>query len=372
MKFTVSSTQLLKELQRAGGAIQSKPVIPILEGFLFSLKGNALTITASDLETSITTQLEVQGEGEGRVAIPARILMDTLKALPEQPVTFEIDTEGHYMVKLTSAYGQYKQAGAPGDDFPATPEVNSDDELVLPGSIVQRAVSKTLFAAADDELRPAMSGVLFQLDFDKFRAVATDAHKLVRYTYQEIGDNKVSTQFIVPRKSLHLLKNILGEEEVTIAIDGKFAYFTSGAARLSCRLIDAQYPDYNAVIPVDNPNHLRVNRLDLLSSMKRIAIYANQTTNQVMFDITSNELTITAQDLDFANEAEERLGCDYEGEPLQIAFNAKFLIDMLAALDSEMVKFSLFSPTRAGLIEPVEQEDSEDILMLLMPVMLTV
>ncbi len=372
MKFTVSSTQLLKELQRAGGAIQSKPVLPVLEGFLFELKGNELVITASDLETAITTRMEVQGQGEGSVSIPARILTETLKALPEQPITFDIDTEGHYMVQLTSAYGQYKLAGVPGGDFPATPEPESEGEVVLPGPIVQRAVVKTLFAATDDELRPAMSGVLFQIDFDKFRTVATDAHKLVRYTYMEIGDNKVASQFIVPRKSLNLLKNILGEEEVRLTFDGKFAFFSTGSTRLSCRLIDAQYPDYNAVIPVDNPNHLTVNRSDLLNSMKRIAIYANQTTNQVMFTIGTDQLTIKAQDLDFANEAEEQLHCTYEGSPLQIAFNAKFLIEILSALDSEEVQFALFSPTRAGLITPTEQAEGEDILMLLMPVMLTV
>lgn len=372
MKFTVSSTQLLKQLQMAGGAIQSKPVMPILDGFLFELRGQTLTITASDLETAITTQIEVQGDGAGKVAIPARILIDTLKALPEQPITFDIDTEGHYMVQLTSAYGKYKLAGSPGEDFPETPEQTSEDEVKLPGPVVQRAVSKTLFAAADDELRPAMSGVLFQLDFDKFRAVATDAHKLVRYTYMDIGENKVSSQFIVPRKSLNLLKNVLGEEEVSISFDSKFAFFASGTTRLSCRLIDAQYPDYNAVIPVDNPNHLVVDRMDLLNSLKRIAIYANQTTNQVMFDIAADGLTITAQDLDFSNEAEEQLRCTYEGDPLQIAFNAKFLIEMLSALDAAEVKFSLFSATRAGLIMPTEQAEGEDILMLLMPVMLPV
>ncbi|HHJ49360.1 MAG TPA: DNA polymerase III subunit beta [Phaeodactylibacter sp.] len=371
MKFTVSSSQLLKQLQMAGGAIQSRPVIPILEGFLFKVAGNELVITASDLETSITTRLEVQAEGEGSVAIPARILTDTLKQLPEQPITFDIDEET-YMVQLTSAYGKYKLAGAPGDDFPATPQPETEDEVRLPGAVVQQAVSKTIFAAADDELRPAMSGVFFQIDFDKFRTVATDAHKLVRYTYLAMGDNKVASQFIVPRKSLNLLKGILGEEEVAVAFDSKFVFFTSGDSRLSCRLIDAQYPDYNAVIPVDNPNHLTVSRQDLLSSMKRISIYANQTTNQVMFEINSSTLTITAQDLDFANEATEQLHCSYEGDTLAIAFNAKFLIEMLSALDSENVEFSLFSPTRAALIKPTEQAEDEDILMLLMPVMLTV
>jgi DNA polymerase-3 subunit beta len=370
MKFSVSSSELLKQLQIAGGAIGSNPVLPILEDFLFSIENNTLTITATDLETSITTQLDVQSDANGVVAVPARILLDTLKALPQQPITFSVDDENQG-IQITSSYGKYRLAGEEGEDFPKIPEPDAVDTIGVPAQKLSKGINKTLFATSNDELRPAMTGVYFQVDFNKLTFVATDAHKLVKYTFNGIT-SEVSTSFIVPKKALNLLKSALpADEEVQLSFNKTNAFFSFGNTKLTCRLIDARYPDYNAVIPVDNPNLLTAVRSDFQNSMKRIAIYANKTTNQVILNIATDSLTISAQDLDFSNEATEQLSCTYDGEPLTIGFNAKFLIEMLSVLEAGEVKMELSTPTRAGILLPAEGEEGEEILMLVMPVMLS-
>lgn len=369
MKFSLSSTELLKHLQIAQGAIGSNNVLPILEDFLFTIKDKKLTIAASDLETSITTAVEVLADAELSVAIPAKILLDTLKALPQQPVTFTVNEE-NLGIEITSSYGKYKLAGEKADDFPSLPIPDSVDEVKINSKYLLEAINKTAFAASTDELRPAMTGVYFELDKSIMRCVATDAHKLVRYTTPHM-QGEVSTSFIVPRKALNLLKNALpGDDAVHIAFNKANAFFNFGHVKMVCRLIDARYPDYNAVIPVDNPNTLSVNRGDFLNSMKRIAIFANKTTNQVILDVSDKSLTVSAQDLDFQNEATEQLNCSFNGEPLRIAFNAKFLAEMLGVLDTEEVKLDMSTPSRAGILSPMEESADHDILMLVMPVML--
>ena len=370
MKFSVSSSELLKQLTIAGGAIGSNPVLPILEDFLFTIAENKLTIAATDLETSISTQIDVMSDANGTVAVPARILLDTLKALPEQPITFSIDDE-NFGIQITSAYGKYKLAGENGDDFPKIPEADGVDSIEVPAPVLSNAISKTLFATSNDELRPAMTGVYFQVDFDKLTFVATDAHKLVKYTFSEVT-SEVSTSFIVPKKALNLLKSALPTGgNVKFAFNKANAFFSFDNTNLVCRLIDARYPDYNAVIPVDNPNLLTLPRKDFQNSLKRIAIYANKTTNQVILNIKNESMTVSAQDLDFSNEAQENLDCNYEGEPITIGFNAKFLGEMLGVLESDEIKLELSAPTRAGILLPSEDVDGESILMLVMPVMLS-
>lgn len=370
MKFSVSSSELLKQLQLAAGSIGSNPVLPILEDFLFTIEGNTLRIAATDLETSITTGIEVNAEGNGSVAVPAKILLDTLKALPSHPITFAIDDE-NFGIEITSSYGKYRLAGENGQDFPAIPEPDSVDEVTLPANVLNQSISKTLFATSSDELRPAMTGVYFQVDFSKLIMVATDAHKLVKFSYNELS-SEVSTSFIIPKKALNLLKNALpGGDDVKMSFNKANAFFHFSDTQLVCRLIDARYPDYNAVIPVDNPNMLTISRADFQNSLKRIAIYANKTTNQVILNINAGSLTVSAQDLDFSNEATEQLSCTYEGEPLTIGFNAKFLVEMLGVLEADEVQMELSSPTRAGILLPKEDNDNEDILMLVMPVMLS-
>lgn len=370
MKFSVSSSELLKRLQIAGGAIGSNPVLPILEDFLFTISNNRLRIAATDLETSITTEIEVMADADGTIAVPAKILLETLKALPQQPITFNVNLE-HFGIEITSAYGKYKLAGEDGQDFPNLPQPDSVDSLKIPGAALEHGISKTIFAASNDELRPAMTGVYFQVDFDKLVLVATDAHKLVKYTFKEVS-GEASTSFIVPKKALNLLKGALPEhEDVTLSFNSANAFFSFGDTELICRLIDARYPDYNAVIPVDNPNLLSLNRADFQNSLKRIAIYANKTTNQVILNIQENSLTVSAQDLDFSNEATEQLACTYDGDSLTIGFNAKFLVEMLGVLEADEVKMELSTPTRAGILLPSEPMEGEEILMLVMPVMLS-
>lgn len=370
MKFSVSSSELLKQLQVAGGAIGSNPVLPILEDFLFSIAHNKLTITASDLETTIITEMDVVSDADGSVAVPAKILLETLKALPQQPVTFSVNPDNHG-IEITSAYGKYRLAGENGDDFPQVPEPDGVDSATLPAAGLLDGIAKTIFATSNDELRPAMTGVYFQVDFNKLTMVATDAHKLVKFTFTDVASD-VSTAFIVPKKALNLLKTAFaGQDKVTLAFNKANAFFTVGNTRLICRLIDARYPDYNAVIPVGNPNVLTVPRNDFQNSLKRIAIYANKTTNQVILNINEGSLTISAQDLDFSNEATEQMTCSYEGDPLVIGFNAKFLIEMLGVLESDEVKMELAGPSRAGILLPTEEKPGEQILMLVMPVMLS-
>lgn len=370
MKFSVSSSDLLKQLQIVSGAIGSNPVLPILEDFLFTIKNNVLNIAATDLETSITTEIDVMSDSDGLVAIPAKILLDTLKALPQQPITFSIN-EDSYGIEITSAYGKYKLAGENGADFPSIPSADDEAMIAIPAAMLSQGINKTIFATSNDELRPAMTGVYFQIDENKLTFVATDAHKLVRYAFTDIKSD-TATNFIVPKKALNLLKNALPQnDEVKISYNKANAFFSFGNVNMVCRLIDARYPDYNAVIPIDNPNKFVVNRSDFQNSLKRIAIYANKTTNQVILNINDKSLTVSAQDLDFSNEATEQLTCSFNGEPLTIGFNAKFLVEMLNVMEGDEIRMELSTPTRAGIIKPTEEVDGEDILMLVMPVMLS-
>ena len=372
MKFSVSSSELLSHLQIANGAIGSNPVLPITEDFLFAIKDKTLTISATDLKTSIITKLEVNADGDGSVAVPAKILLDTLKELPQQPVTFTLNEKTN-AIQITSAYGKYKLSGEDAKDFPAISEPEDTDSITISSTTLLNAINKTIFATSNDELRPAMTGVYFQINFDKLIFVSTDAHKLVKYT-STITDSKeqVSTSFIVPKKALNLLKNALSNgQDVKLAFNKSNAFISFDDVYLVCQLIDARYPDYNAVIPVDNPNTLTIERKDFQNSLKRIAIYANKTTNQVVLSVKDGNLTISAQDLDFSNEASEQIPCSYTGDSLTIGFNAKFLIEMLNVLESDEVKMELSGPTKAGILLPSDVVEDEEILMLVMPVMLS-
>lgn len=371
MKFSVSSSELLSKLQIVGGVIPTNPVLPILEDFLFTIEDKQLTIAATDLETSIITKLEVvAADADGVIAIPAKILQETLKALPAQPITFQISEETN-SIQITSSQGKYRLAGESGQDFPRLPEADTVDSVSIESATLSQIISKTLFATSNDDLRPAMNGIFLQLDFQKLISVATDAHKLVKYTLSNL-ESDVSASFIVPKKAMNLLRSALPNGgNIKISFNTSNAFFDFGETHLVCRLVDARYPDYNAVIPVDNPNTLTVNRSDFQSCLKRIAIYANKTTNQVVLNISEDSLTVSAQDLDFSNEATEQLSCTFEGEPLTIGFNAKFLIEMLTVLESDEVKMELSGPSRAGILLPADSVENEEILMLVMPVMLS-
>lgn len=370
MRFIVSTSVLLKQLQAISGASSSSTVLPILENFLFEIKDNMLTISATDLQTSMVTSLPIEAKEEGRVAMPSKILIDTLKTLPDQPVAFSVDTKT-LAIEISAGDGKYKLSGENADDFPKIPVVENVSTVKLASSILSEAINKTIFAVSNDELRPAMSGVLVQLNDQNITFVSTDAHRLVRYRRTDVGAEK-PTSIILPKKALALLKSSLPSDDTTVSIEynNTNAFFQFGSINLICRLVDERYPDYEAVIPQVNPNKLTVDRSLFLNILRRVVIFANKTTHQVRLKINGSELHISAEDLDFSNEAHERLSCQFEGDDMEIGFNAKFLVEMLNNLNCEEVVLEMSSPNRAGLLVPAVKADNEEILMLVMPVML--
>src|SRR5688572_26441275 len=369
MKFIVSSSSLLKQLQHISGVINANTVLPILEDFLFEVEKNKLTVVATDLETVMRVQLEIEAKETGKVCIPARILLDSLKNIADQPLTFNIDK--NFGIEITSDNGKYKVMGENPDNFPKEPAADDTTSFTMPASALITAISKTLFATSNDDLRPAMTGVFFELDKKSLQFVATDAHRLVRYKRKDILAPK-SDSFIVPRKPLNLLKSAIpaNDDELTISYNSNHLFVKHGTTQMSCRLIDARFPDYKVVIPADNPYRLTVNKSDFQSALRRVSVFSNKSTNQVALNISGSQLQLAAQDVDFSFEGNERMNCQYDGEDLQIAFNAKFLIEMLSAADSPDVNLELSTPTKAGLIKPSEQEEEEELLMLVMPLML--
>jgi DNA polymerase-3 subunit beta len=370
MKFIVSSSQLLKQLQVLGGVINSNNTLPILDNFLFELSENQLKISASDLETTMSSVVDVESDNAGSIAVSARLLLDTLKTFPDQPLTFK--TEGDHTIEISSDQGKYDMAYFGGDEFPKAVSLPNPSITVLPAHILGTAISKTIFAAGNDDLRPVMSGVFFQFSSQSLTFVATDAHKLVKYSRTDVTANQTA-EFIMPKKPLNLLKGILGgsESEVTIEYNDANAKFTFDNVVLVCRLIDGKYPNYEAVIPKENPNKLTVDRASFLNSVRRVSIFSSKTTHQIRLKMAGTELNISAEDLDFANKADERLSCDYQGDDMQIGFNSRFLSEMLNNLSSSEVLIEMSLPNRAGILTPIDGTDEgEHVTMLVMPVML--
>ena len=370
MKFIVSSGLLLKRLQIISGVINNNNALPILDNFLFELSSGQLVISASDLETTMTTEVDVETESDGNVAIPARILLDTHKTFPEQPLTYIVSDDKTHL-ELSSEQGKYSISCIDGDEFPRLPDLEEASEVTIPADALVMAVNKTLFAAGNDELRPVMSGVFFQFTSNDLTFVSTDAHKLVRYRRTDLQADQTA-EFIMPKKPLNLLKtSLIHADEVKVMYTETNARFEYGGVTLVCRLIDGTYPNYEAVIPRENPNKLLIDRQSLLASVRRVSIFSNKTTHQIRLKIAGNELQISAEDLDFANKAHERLACDFSGDDMEIGFNSRFLVEMLSNIESENIRLEMSAPNRAGLIIPADGlEDGEDLLMLVMPVML--
>lgn len=370
MKFIVSSSALLRQLSALSGVLSTSNALPILDNFLFQINKGELKISASDLETTMTASLPVESKDAGTIAVPARLLLDTLKTFPEQPLTFTIDKK-KFAIEISSDYGKYKLTGHDGEDFPKVAEIESPSSFDMDAGTLGKAITKTLFAVGNDELRPVMCGVFVQLESNGITFVATDAHKLVRYKRSDAKSKKASS-YIIPKKPLTLLKNILaGDGKVKVEYSNTNVSFEFGNTLLVSRLIDGKYPNYDAVIPKENPNKMIVDREAFLNSIRRVSIFANKTTHQVRLKVKGSELNVSAEDLDFSNEASERLTCSYKGEDMEIGFNSKFLAEMLSNIDCEEVQFEMSSPNRAGVMVPVKNGDKEeDILMLVMPVML--
>lgn len=374
MKFVVSSSELLGHLQAISRVISSKNTLPILDNFLFNLSGNDLEITASDLESTLITRMTLENtDGEGIVAIPARILLDTLKEFSEQPLTFDINPDTLAVV-ISSANGKFNVVGQNGIDFPVLPAIKKERKFSfqINADILLAGIARTIFATADDELRPVMGGIFVEASPEKITFVASDAHKLVRY---QRADAKAETDcsFILPKKPASLLKNILPKEEgpVSVEFDDKNAFFVLNDYKVICRLVEGNYPNYNSVIPKHNPRKMIIDRVEFYNTLRRVSVFSNQASNLVKLHIKGNQLVVSAQDIDFSISAYERINCQYEGEEIEIGFKSVFLLEILANIGSQEVIIEMADPTRAGLILPAENEnESEDLLMLLMPMMI--
>lgn len=373
MKFIVSSSTLLRQLNALNGVIVSNPIVPILENFLFEIKDNVLSVTASDLQTSITADLKIDSDEDASIAIPAKILSETLRNLPEQPVTFKVDMET-YAIEIISDNGHYKLAGENAADFPRVPEAKNVETVEITSELISTAIAYTLYAVSTDEMKPAMNGVYVNLEGTTATFVATDSHRLVRYRRLDVATSATSAaSMILPKKALTLLKNTLPSDDtaLNLSFNKSNAFISFGNVKMVCRLIDERFPDYEAVIPLNNSNTLNMERLELLSSLKRISIYANKSTNQIRLKLGDKDtLHIFAEDIDFSNEADEMLMGAYEGDEIEIGFNARFLMDALGNVNSKRINFKFSEPNRAGLMMPAENDSNEDLLLLIMPVML--
>lgn len=372
MKFIISSSTLLKALQTVNGVILANNTLPILDNFLFELSEGQLKITASDLETTMmVTAAPDMAEEFGSIAVPAKILIETLKTFSNIPISFSShpDTFG---IVIATEEGNFKIAGQDADEFPKQPDMPNTTSITLNSGFLASAIHYTILATGNDELRPVMSGVYCELNEEGVTFVATDAHKLVRYRRTDVHTG-VDASFILPKKPLHQLRNALADldEPVTIEYNEKNAFFAFHNINLYCRLIDGKYPNYEVVIPKDNPNKLIVDRLQLVNSLRRVGIFANQSTQQIRFKISGKELVLSAEDVDYANEGKERLNCSYEGDDMEIGFSSRFMYELVNNIEGEQVLVELSNPNRAGLISPANPTDTaESLLMLIMPVML--
>ncbi|OJU48474.1 MAG: DNA polymerase III subunit beta [Bacteroidales bacterium 45-6] len=372
MRFVVSSTALYSHLQAISKVINSKNTLPILDCFLLDLDGTTLTLTAADSETRLVTSLEVNDvEGFGRLAVNARNLLDPLKELPDQPLTFQINDD-NLEVFIYFHNGKYNFVGQKGDDYPQPKALNPEAiALKIDPQVLLSGISRTLFATADDELRPVMNGIYFDISPDDITFVASDGHKLVRLKNSSVKSAQRSS-FILPKKPANLLKGILPKETGTVEIkfDENNAYITLGSYVMTSRFIEGRYPNYSSVIPTNNPNKAILDRLSILNALKRVSVFSNLASSLVKLELNTDSVKVFAQDLDFSTAAEESVSCQYDGVSMNIGFKSSFLIDILNNISSENISVELSDPSRAGLIFPVENEENEDILMLLMPMML--
>lgn len=372
MKIIVSSSQLLKNLQVLGSVINNSNTMPILDNFLFNFENDKLQITSSDLENTMTVNLKIDSSNKGSYCIPAKLLIEVLKTLPEQPITFSFSENN--IAEITSMSGKYELAYSNANEFPKSVLIENASKTVLSSKVLSTAINKTIFATGTDDLRPVMTGVYFQLTTSGLIFTSTDAHKLVKYSRKDIKSDQ-DAFFIMPKKPLNVLKTVLSsnmssnDAEVIIQYNETNASFTFDDFLLSSRLVDGKYPNYEAVIPKENPNKMTISRINFLSSVKRVSIFSNRQTHQIRLKIIGNELNLSSEDIDYSNKGDERLTCDYQGDDMQIGFNSRFLTEMLNNLTSDEIQLEMSEPQRAGILTPIDSlEDGEEILMLVMPV----
>ncbi|MGA9120146.1 MAG: DNA polymerase III subunit beta [Bacteroidota bacterium] len=371
MKFTVNSALLQRTLSKLGGVIQAKSTMPILEHFLFDVVNNTLTATATDLAIWMTVALEVKGETDGKITVPAKRFTDTLRSLADTDVEFSADTTTNRITVKTST-GEFNLTGDHHSAFPPTPETENTEQLDLSGAELRKLIQKTTFAVSQDELRPAMNGVLIEARSAAITSVATDGHRMVRYKLTLAKPITFERDVIIPVKTLHVVGRSLEEEGATALLSKTHIRLKFPSWEVVSRLIDEQYPRYESVIPAmaDDDKILKANREALIQTIRRVALYANAATHQVRFDIAKDELRVAAQDVDFGWDAKEKLPCTFSDTVFMIGFNATYLVDLLSHLDGESVVFHFSAPTRAGIILPEQPVDGEDLLMLVMPVRL--
>lgn len=367
MKFNVSSNDLNQGLSAVIGAVPGKATLPILETILFECEDGRLKLTATDLEISIIEYINAEIEVEGSVAVPARRLLDTLRQLPDIPVYFDIDEKRN--VQFRTDKGNYKLVGEDADEFPGVPDMGEGVTLNTTDDLIHRAIQKTIFAVSNDDLRPAMMGVFFDIGATESKFVATDGHRLVKF----ISKNLTSDQplsFIVPEKALNLVQKAIDGSECTLTVSDDHALFSSGNTIIITRLINEQYPNYDSVIPRDNDKTMMVDKNQMLSTVRRVSVFSSTTTRQIRLEMGPDKVTIRAEDLDMSSEAKETVACEYSNDTMEIGFNARYLADVLNNVDGEEVKFEFSTPNRAGIVKPSSEEDGEQMLMLVMPVML--
>ena len=373
MKFVVSSSELLGRLQSVSRVIASKNTLPILDNFLFNLAGDSLTITASDLETTLRTSMKPDTVlEEGSVAIPARILTDSLKEFPEQPLTFAFNKEQN-IIEFTWSTGKFQVPGFPAEDYPVARELSDNISITFSPDVLLEGINRTLFAAGDEELRPVMNGIFFDLKKEAANLVASDSHKLICYTMSDIKAPEDSS-FILPKKPANILKNLLVriEEDITIAYDKTNAFFTFGSFSMICRLVEGNYPAYRSVIPQNNPNNIIADRVELMNAVRRVSVCSNQATNLIKLLFSANQIFVSAQDIEFRIAAQERISCQYDGPAIEMGFKSVFLAEILANLPGTEVNIALSDPSRVGLITPITPDsENEDICALIMPMMIT-
>jgi DNA polymerase-3 subunit beta len=369
MKFSVRSADLQKALAKTVSVVPTRSTLPILENLHFDIHANTLKITATDLEISVSVSLEVQGSQNGTIAIPAKRIFDTVRALSDTNIVFTIDTESN-KIKMKTDNGEYTLTGESSEEFPAIPEFKGEAEVSFDVPVLQRLIGTTMFAVSADELRPAMMGVLFQFSKSEVRAVATDGHRLVRINNNNLGNTKLTKDIIIPAKALGQLDKVATGAETKVSISATHVMFKFDGTSLISRLIEEKYPNYETVIPLDNEKKLIISKNEMLQSVRRVSLYSNSTTHQIRLSVAKDELRITAEDQDFGSEAKEKISCDYNDDELEIGFNSAYVIDVLSHIDAEEVEFKLSSPNRAAIVSPINKKEGEDVLMLIMPVRL--
>lgn len=371
MKFSIVQKDLLDGLQKVSGVVPSKSPTPVLENILFELEGKSLKITGTDLEVSVTTEVTPKTvEKTGSVAVPARVLTEMMRSLPDIPIAFELDDNNR--IGITTDRGFYKVAGISKENYPEIPSLGEDHTIKMDNQKLRRMLSKTIFAVSSDELRPALMGVFIQLLEDEFRMVATDGHRLSKILDKNFPPVESSIKMIVPPKAVQIaLKQMDAEGFTQLRMDDRGLSLSFGKTTLFTRLVEGQYPDYERVIPRDNEKKLVVNKSLLMSTVKRVSLFSSQLTHQIRFSLEPGKLSVMSEDVDMGGEAREELSVEYQEDAMDIGYNAQYLMDILKEVDTEDVVFSLKSPINAALISPAQQEENEDFLMLIMPIKLS-